>query len=104
MYVVKRSFRSYGEMLPAGTVITEPAGIKHFKSRLSGGNIIEVTEQNFDSAKSYFKIKYGVDIEPTPKVETEPEKVQEPEKTLEPEKTPKPEGAKVVTKQAAKTK
>lgn len=64
MFVVKRPFRNCGIVLTAGSVITEPASIKHFKTRLGMGKIVCVTEDNFKKYQSYFKEKFGVDITP----------------------------------------
>lgn len=77
MYIVKRGFRNLGVMLTVGTEITDPTVIKHFKSRLGAGDIIVVTEQNYDTCKAFFQVKYGVtlndfhsDVVPDAKTET----------------------------------
>lgn len=62
MYIVKRGFRNLGVMLTVGTEITDPTVIKHFKSRLGAGDIIVVTEHNYDTCKAFFEAKYGVTI------------------------------------------
>lgn len=62
MFVVKHSFRNYGTILPVGTVIQNPTGIKHFKSRLASGHILMVTEQTKGMYAEYFMTKHGVDI------------------------------------------
>ena len=62
MYVVRRSFRNYGQMMVPGSVV-EPGSIKRFKSRLNDGRIVEVTEQNFDKWDEYFKVRIGVAIQ-----------------------------------------
>jgi predicted KAP-like P-loop ATPase len=49
-------------VLTAGSVITEPAAIKHFRSRLDDRKIIEVTEHNFDKYYQIFKDKFGIEI------------------------------------------
>ena len=64
MLLVKHSFRNLGKVYTAGSVITEPAGIKRFKGKLAEGKIIEVTEQTYKSTAHYFKVKFGVDIPP----------------------------------------
>lgn len=90
MYIVKRSFRNFGQVLTVGTEITDPAVIKHFKSRLGAGDIIVVTEQNYDTCKAYFKTKYGVDLN-----EIKKPVVEETKKVVE--------AAKPVAKPATKT-
>ena len=86
MYVVRRTFRNYGQMMAPGSIV-EPDAIKRFKSRLNDGHIVEVTEHDFDKWQKYFKERIGVAI-------ARPEK--EPEK--EPEKAPVKAAAAVVVK------
>lgn len=62
MFVVRRPFRNLGKILTAGTVISDPAVIKHFKSRLAEGKIIKVDEHNFKSCYDFFKQKFGVEL------------------------------------------
>ena len=62
MLVVRRPFRNLGKVLTAGTVISDPAVIKHFKSRFAEGKIVDVNEHNFKSYYSFFKVKYGVEL------------------------------------------
>jgi hypothetical protein len=62
MLVVRRPFRNLGKVLTAGTVISDPAVIKHFKSRFAEGKIVEVNEHNFDSYYTFFKAKYRVEL------------------------------------------
>ena len=62
MYIVKRPFKNNGTVFTAGTVLTDPAVIKHLKSRIKEGKVLEVNEQQLLSYKTYFKDKYGVDI------------------------------------------
>ena len=61
MYVVRRAFRNYGQMVAPGSVV-EPGVIKRFKSRVAEGRIVEVTEHNFDKWRDYFKVRMNVDI------------------------------------------
>lgn len=61
MYVVRRAFRNYGQMIVPGSVV-EPGSIKRFKSHLNDRNIIEVTEHNFDKWDKYFRERIGVAI------------------------------------------
>lgn len=86
MYVVRRAFRNYGQMMVPGSVV-EPGSIKRFKSRLNDGHIVEVTEQNFDKWDKYFRERIGVPI-------------QKPEEQKPTER--KPSQAKVVVKPASK--
>ena len=62
MYVVRRPFRNYGNIMVPGSIV-EPSTIKRFKSRLTDGHIIEVTEQNFDKWQEVFKGRYGVTLQ-----------------------------------------
>lgn len=62
MYAVRRPFRNYGNIMVPGSIV-EPSTIKRFKSRLTDGHIIEVTEQNFDKWQEVFKGRYGVTLQ-----------------------------------------
>lgn len=73
MYVVRRAFRNYGNMLAPGSVV-EPDAIKHFKSRLRDGRIVEVTEQSFDKWEELFRVRYGVALKLPKKHAVEPVK------------------------------
>ena len=88
MYVVRRAFRNYGQMMAPGSIV-EPGAVKRFKSRLNDGHIVEVSQQDFEKWQKYFKERIGVTIQ-LPKVNQEPEK--EPEK--------EPEATKVTAKAA----
>jgi hypothetical protein len=61
MFVVRRSFRGPRGPISAGSII-EPANIRNFRYRLQEKHIIEVTEQNFNSYRVFFKQRFGVDI------------------------------------------
>lgn len=61
MYVARRAFRNYNQMILPGSIV-EPAGIKWFKTRLKDRVIIEVTPQNFSEWNEYFKQKFGVSL------------------------------------------
>ena len=91
MYVVRRAFRNYGQMMAPGSIV-EPGTVKRFKSRLNDGHIVDVNEQDIEKWKKYFKERIGVDInfatggtvegsvnidgsEPEKEPEREPEKV-----------------------------
>ena len=102
MYVVKRAFRNYNQMIAPGSVV-EPGAIKRFKNRLRDGRIVEVSEQDFDKWNNYFKVRFGTPI----KVETpEALNVETPEATkVETPEAPKvdtPEAPKVETPEAQK--
>lgn len=97
MFVVRRSFRNYGQMMVPGSVV-EPGSIKRFKSRLNDGHIVEVSEQNFDKWGKYFKERIGVAIQLPKAKEPEVPDVKQPE---QPEQT-KPAEAKVVVKPVSK--
>ena len=104
MYVVRRTFRNYGQMMVPGSVV-EPGSIKRFKSRLNDGNIVEVTEQNFDKWDEYFKVRIGVAIQkPVTEVAQTETKVEA--KTIEAAKPAakplQPTPAKAVVKPASK--
>ena len=61
MFVVRRPFRNYGQVLLPGSVV-DPATTKRFKSRLNDRVIVEVTAGTFEAWKAYFKTKFGVDL------------------------------------------
>ena len=61
MFVVRRSFRGPRGPISAGSII-EPVDIRNFRYRLQEKHIIEVTEQNFNSYRVFFKQRFGVDI------------------------------------------
>lgn len=76
MYVVRRSFRNFDQMMVPGSVV-EPGTIKRFKSHLRDRDIIEVTEQDFDKWNAYFIGKFGVPIA-LPEHGEEPKQGEEP--------------------------
>lgn len=61
MYVVRRAFRNYGQMMIPGSVV-EPGSVKRFKSRLNDGHIINIHENDIDKWDEYFKARFGVPI------------------------------------------
>lgn len=77
MYVVRRAFRNYGQMMAPGSVV-EPAAIKRFKSRVAEGRIVEVTEQNFSKWETYFKVRANATIQLPKPVEQACEELPEP--------------------------
>lgn len=70
MYVAKRAFRNYNQMILPGSTV-EPGNIKWFKTRLKDKVIIEVDAYNFNQWNEYFKTKYGVELTPIETVDTE---------------------------------
>lgn len=87
MYVVRRAFRNFGQMMTPGSIV-EPGAIKRFKSRLNDRHIVEVHEQDFEKWQRYFKDRVGVELK-----HPEPEKTPGSDGTPEPEKTPGSESA-----------
>ena len=87
MYVVRRAFRNYGQMMAPGSIV-EPGTVKRFKSRLNDGHIVDVSQQDFEKWQKYFKERIGVEIK-LPEKTPAPKNVAEPEKTPEFEKVAK---------------
>ena len=78
MYVVRRAFRNYGQMMAPGSIV-EPGTVKRFKSRLNDGHVVEVNEHDFDKWQKYFKERIGVEIQvnlDNANATAEPEKVK----------------------------
>ena len=81
MYVVRRSFKNFGEAMLPGSIV-EPGSIKRFKTRLNDRYIVEVHAQDFDKWNKYFKDKLGVEIKlPEEKTEEKPESTEGTEGT-----------------------
>ena len=103
MYVVRRSFRNFNQMLEPGSVV-EPGNVKRFKSRLNDGHIVEVTERDFDRWNAYFKGRFGVEIKvEAPKANTvdapKAKTVDAPKaKTVEAPKAKTVEAKKIISK------
>lgn len=102
MYVVRRPFKCFGKCFTTGDVIKDVTVVKGFKSKLVDRKIIEVTEQNYESMKVYFKQKFGVDlpaidaaISTEKPAATPAKKAEEPEPAKEAPKTETPKVAKV---------
>ena len=98
MYVVRRAFRNYGQMMTPGSVV-EPGTVKRFKSRLNDGRIVEVSEQNFDKWDEYFKVRVGVSIQKPD--EAKPDEAK-PDEAKPDEAKPAATAATAVTKPATK--
>lgn len=75
MYVVRRAFRNYNQMMVPGSEI-EPGTVKLFKTRLRDRVIIEVNEHDFDKWNAYFIEKFGTPIK---RLETKEVAVEEAE-------------------------
>ena len=89
MFVVRRNFRNIGVVMLAGSVITDTASIKHFKSLKKDGHIIEVTEHTLDKFESFFSERFGVSIKD--QLASMPDPYKEPDPDKEPDKEPKPD-------------
>jgi hypothetical protein len=57
--VVRRPFKTNGEFYAAGTVITDPAAIRLYKTKVAEGKIVEVDEHNIDRVSEYLLHKQG---------------------------------------------
>lgn len=68
MYVVRRAFRNFNQMILPGSTV-EPGSVKWFKTRLKDKYIVEVNAHNFDTWRAYFLEKYHVDIKPVEQAE-----------------------------------
>lgn len=71
MYVARKAFRNYGEMILPGSIV-EPDNIKWFKTRLKDRVIIEINAHNFDQYAEYFRVRHGITLE-KPSVDVPPE-------------------------------
>lgn len=61
MYVVRRPFRGpYGPMV-VGSIV-EPTDLRDFNYRLREKHIVEITEQNYEKYKYFFKQRFGIDL------------------------------------------
>lgn len=61
MYVARRAFRNYNQMVLPGSVV-EPGSTKWFKTRLKDKTIVEINAHNFKQWAEYFKEKFGVTL------------------------------------------
>ncbi|MNU34904.1 hypothetical protein D3C71_234910 [compost metagenome] len=57
--VVKRPFKTNGVFYAAGTVITDPAAIRLYRTKVAEGKIVEVDEHNIDRVSEYLLHKQG---------------------------------------------
>lgn len=76
MFVVRRPFKSLGKCFTVGSTL-EPTDCKLFKTKVAEGKIIEVTENNYETLKSFFQQKFGVVIPPIHKEEEQTDKQPE---------------------------
>ena len=61
MYVVRRAFRNFGEVMLPGSVV-EPSTIKRFKSRLNDHYIVHVSDKDRAQWDNYFRVRLGTEI------------------------------------------
>lgn len=61
MYVVKRPFKSLGKFYEAGSVITDPASIKFFKTKVKEGKILRLDKNadNYNEQVEWLEMKTG---------------------------------------------
>lgn len=85
MFVVRRPFKSLGKCFTVGSTL-EPTDCKLFKTKVAEGKIIEVTENNYETIKSFFQQKFGVVIPPIHKEEEHTAK--QPEEVVKAPVTP----------------
>lgn len=85
MFVVRRPFKSLGKCFTVGSTL-EPTDCKLFKTKVAEGKIIEVTENNYETIKSFFQQKFGVVIPPINKEEVQTDK--QPEEVVKAPVTP----------------
>lgn len=57
--VVKRPFKTNGVFYAAGTVITDLAAIRLYRTKVAEGKIVEVDEHNIDRVSEYLLHKQG---------------------------------------------
>ena len=62
IYVVRRAFKSKGVFYAAGSIISEPADIKRFRSKLADRKIVLVTKRNYQEVAGYILNKSGISI------------------------------------------
>lgn len=77
MFVVRRPFRNYNQMMLPGTVVV-PGNVKWFKTRVKDNLIVEVAAHNIDIWEEYFTAKYGVSIKHAFEEATKPVKAEAP--------------------------
>ena len=85
MFVVRRPFKSLGKCFTVGSTL-EPTDCKLFKTKVAEGKIIEVTENNYETIKSFFQQKFGVVIPPIHKEDVQTDK--QPEEVVKAPVTP----------------
>ena len=61
MFVARRAYRNYDQMVLPGSVV-EPGSTKWFKTRLKDRKIVEINAHNFDEWSKYFEAKFGVKL------------------------------------------
>ena len=61
MYVVRRPFRGPHGPMVVGSIV-EPTDLRDFNYRLREKHIVEITEQNYEEYKYFFKQRFGIDL------------------------------------------
>ena len=61
MYVVRRPFRGPHGPMVVGSIV-EPTDLRDFNYRLREKHIVEITEQNYEKYKYFFKQRFGIDL------------------------------------------
>ena len=65
MYVVRRPFRGPHGPMVVGSIV-EPTDLRDFNYRLREKHIVEITEQNYEKYKYFFKQRFGIDLAKLP--------------------------------------
>jgi len=61
MYVVRRPFRGPHGPMVVGSIV-EPTDLRDFNYRLREKHIVEITEQNYEKYRYFFKQRFGIDL------------------------------------------
>lgn len=77
MYVVRRPFRGPRGPMVVGSIV-EPTDLRDFNYRLREKHIVEITEQNYEKYKYFFKQRFGIDLAKIPNKNIKINKVEKP--------------------------
>ena len=77
MYVVRRPFRGPHGPMVVGSIV-EPTDLRDFNYRLREKHIVEITEQNYEKYKYFFKQRFGIDLAKLPNKNIKVNKVEKP--------------------------
>lgn len=77
MYVVRRPFRGPHGPMVVGSIV-EPTDLRDFNYRLREKHIVEITEQNYEKYKYFFKQRFGIDLAKLPNKNIKINKVEKP--------------------------